>query len=555
MAAHSTMTMLPTRIQTLNQNLCFTTTTTTTTTTRQLVPPLADSTCLLSFTCNHHHQLSRRNRTNKYSNAPNSTSTPTPMISTNDEVEVEVEEEFDWYAQWYPVMPVSDLDKRKPHAKRVIGLDIVVWWDKTQSQWKVFNDLCPHRLAPLSEGRIDQWGRLQCVYHGWCFDASGQCKLIPQAPTDGPPVHTSKKACVAVYPTTVQNNMVWFWPNSDPQFKDILLKKKPPFLPELDDPSYSNLLANREINYGYEILSENLMDPSHLPYAHYGILKTPTPKVKADREGGSPLNLSVKDMDMNGFTTKQDGGSGKFFAPCIYYVYPDPPTDNANGSVSSAVNNKVSSAVVSAQKRVVLIFICIPVSPGKSRLIWSFPRNFAVWMDQIIPRWVFHLNQNLVLDSDLYLLHVQERKIMEFGPTNWHKTCFVPTKSDALVVGYRRWLKKYSKGQVNWGSKFNGGALPPTPPREELLDRYWTHVVNCSSCNAAYKGLNIAETALQVISFCVIGVVGLTKQGMMTKIQRTAAFTVAILCFVASKWLSHFIYKNFHFHDYDHTLR
>ncbi|XP_021771925.1 protochlorophyllide-dependent translocon component 52, chloroplastic-like isoform X1 [Chenopodium quinoa] len=552
MAAHPTMTTLSTRIPNLNQNLCFTTTTTTTT--RQLVPPLADSTCLLSCTSNH-HQLSRRNRIINYSNAPN---TPT-TISTNNEVEVEVDdtkEEFDWYAQWYPVMPVSDLDKRKPHAKRVIGLDIVVWWDKTQSQWKVFNDLCPHRLAPLSEGRIDQWGRLQCVYHGWCFDASGQCKLIPQAPTDGPPVHTSKKACVAVYPTTVQNKMVWFWPNSDPQFKDILLKKKPPFLPELDDPSYSNLLANREINYGYEVLIENLMDPSHVPYAHYGILKTPTPKVKADREGGRPLNLSVKDMDINGFTTKQDWGSGKFFAPCIYYVYPDPPPDNANGSVSSAVNNKqVSSVVVSAQKRAVLIFICIPVSPGISRLIWSFPSNFAVWMDRIIPRWVFHLNQNLILDSDLYLLHVQERKIMEFGPTNWHKTCFVPTKADALVVGYRKWLNKYSKGQVNWGSKFNGGALPPTPPREELLDRYWTHVVNCSSCNAAYKGLNIAETALQVISFGLIGVVGLTKQGMMTTIQRTAAFTVAILCFVASKWLSHFIYKNFHFHDYNHALR
>ncbi|MFS8019090.1 putative pheophorbide a oxygenase [Helianthus anomalus] len=49
--------------------------------------------------------------------------------------------------------------------------------------------MCPHRLAPLSQGRIDQWGRLQCVYHGWCFSGSGECKLIPQAPSDGPPVN------------------------------------------------------------------------------------------------------------------------------------------------------------------------------------------------------------------------------------------------------------------------------------------------------------------------------------------------------------------------------
>lgn len=60
---------------------------------------------------------------------------------------------------------------------------------------------------------------------------------------------------------------------------------------------------------------------------------------------------------------------------------------------------------------------------------------------------------------------------MEFGPTNWQKACFVPTKSDGVLIGYRRWLNKYSQGQVDWGSKFNGEALPPTPPREELLDR------------------------------------------------------------------------------------
>jgi phenylpropionate dioxygenase-like ring-hydroxylating dioxygenase large terminal subunit len=106
-----------------------------------------------------------------------------PALETDSQ-----QETFDWYAQWYPVMPVCDLDKRVPHAKKVMGLDLVVWWDRNENEWKVFDDTCPHRLAPLSEGRIDQWGRLQCVYHGWCFNGSGDCKFIPQAPPDGPPV-------------------------------------------------------------------------------------------------------------------------------------------------------------------------------------------------------------------------------------------------------------------------------------------------------------------------------------------------------------------------------
>ncbi|KAJ9697745.1 hypothetical protein PVL29_007055 [Vitis rotundifolia] len=57
-------------------------------------------------------------------------------------------------AEWYPVGPVCDLDKRKPHAKRVMGLDVVVWWDRNESEWKVFDDSCAHGLAPLSEGGL-----------------------------------------------------------------------------------------------------------------------------------------------------------------------------------------------------------------------------------------------------------------------------------------------------------------------------------------------------------------------------------------------------------------
>ena len=59
--------------------------------------------------------------------------------------------------------------------------------------------------------------------------------------------------------------------------------------------------------------------------------------------------------------------------------------------------------------------MCIPVGPGKSRLIFVSLRNFAVSIDRIIPRWIFHLGQNLILDSDLYLLHVEVKTIIYFS--------------------------------------------------------------------------------------------------------------------------------------------
>ncbi|KAI7742895.1 hypothetical protein M8C21_006016 [Ambrosia artemisiifolia] len=448
------------------------------------------------------------------------------------EVETETfehDEQFDWFSHWYALMPVCDLDKRAPHGMKVLGLDVVVWWDRNQNEWKVFDDRCPHRLAPLSEGRIDQWGRLQCVYHGWCFSGAGNCKLIPQAPLDGPPVHSLPKACVAGYPSTVQNGIVWFWPNTDPEYKDILTKKKPPYIPELDDPSFSFQMFNRDIPYGYEVLIENLMDPSHV-----------------DREGGTPIDVNIQKLDKNGFTTiEQPNRKWNFVAPCLL---------QGTLTIKESLDNTQGKLAQKPPRKDIFIFFCAPVSPGNCRLVSVFPRNFRLWKDPFVSRWMHHIMQNLVIDSDFYLLRVQEEKLTEAGPLNWQKVCFVPTKADTNVVAFRKWLKKYAGGQINWGPKFNG-SISPTPLREQLMDRYWSHVVNCSSCNGAYRGFNALKISLQVLSVALVAIMAASKPVMLSTTVRNTLAVVAVLCFVGSKWLSHFIYKNFHFHDYNHAFK
>ncbi|KAK3190145.1 hypothetical protein Dsin_029706 [Dipteronia sinensis] len=349
--------------------------------------------------------------------------------------------------------------------------------------------------------------------------------------------------------------MVWFWLNIDPEYKDIIMKKKPPFISEMDDPSFHKLWINRDFPYGYEVLAENLMDPAHVPYAHYGVIEIDQqPKVKLDREGGKPLDFVVEQLDINGFFGKHLWDSAKFVAPCTYYNYNHPVAFKSNGYAPPAAGTDHNTKNLPEQRRMVFFFFCIPVSPGNSRLIWGLAKNFRSWIDNITPRWIGHIAANLVVDSDLHLLHIEEHKIMDVGTANWHKACFVPTKSDAFVVCFRRWLNKYSDGQINWGGKFTSGTLPPTPPREQLMDRYWSHVVNCRSCSRAYKSLKALEVILQVISIVSIGIVSASKQNVISVTARTAVVSMAVVCFTASRWLAHFIYKNFHFHDYNHAL-
>ncbi|KAF5825433.1 accelerated cell death 1, partial [Dunaliella salina] len=60
----------------------------------------------------------------------------------------------------------------------LLGLSLVVWAD-SKGSWSCQEDKCPHRLAPLSEGRIEG-DALQCSYHGWKFNCRGACIQIPQ---------------------------------------------------------------------------------------------------------------------------------------------------------------------------------------------------------------------------------------------------------------------------------------------------------------------------------------------------------------------------------------
>ncbi|KAF5201275.1 Protochlorophyllide-dependent translocon component 52 chloroplastic, partial [Thalictrum thalictroides] len=62
------------------------------------------------------------------------------------------------------------------------------------------------------------------------------------------------------------------------------------------------------------------MDPSHIPYAHYGIMTWPSDKHGLpDREGGRPLEITMQTLDINGFFAKEEAGYSKFLPPCLFY--------------------------------------------------------------------------------------------------------------------------------------------------------------------------------------------------------------------------------------------
>lgn len=74
----------------------------------------------------------------------------------------------------------------------------------------VFLDQCPHRLMPLSAGRVVD-GRLQCAYHGWQFDGAGRCTRLPSLEED---VSIPPRAALAA-PDGVRERDGWVWLAAD----------------------------------------------------------------------------------------------------------------------------------------------------------------------------------------------------------------------------------------------------------------------------------------------------------------------------------------------------
>src|SRR5262245_99601 len=80
---------------------------------------------------------------------------------------------------WWPVGFSQELTS-KPVPVRHLGEDFVLFRDGS-GKVGMLDRACPHRRASLELGRCEQRG-IRCCYHGWLFDADGQCLEMPAEP-------------------------------------------------------------------------------------------------------------------------------------------------------------------------------------------------------------------------------------------------------------------------------------------------------------------------------------------------------------------------------------
>lgn len=161
---------------------------------------------------------------------------------------------------WYAACVADSIDEN-PRRVRMLGADLVLFRDAA-NRIHCLSDLCVHRGASLALGECRDGG-IACPQHGWQFDGTGRCTLIPagvRAPTEPP-----RRARVPAYPVTEKYGLAFVFLGD---MAEEARPAVPDIMPEWDSGLWHKDVITRQKDINYIRMAENYNDPCHVHYIH-----------------------------------------------------------------------------------------------------------------------------------------------------------------------------------------------------------------------------------------------------------------------------------------------
>jgi phenylpropionate dioxygenase-like ring-hydroxylating dioxygenase large terminal subunit len=335
---------------------------------------------------------------------------------------------------WHVVARSRDVGAEQARPVRLLGRDIVLWRESERgatgfvkeakpAALHAWLDLCLHRGAKLSGGRVVRAEErkaagaaqqnvgvsdcLACPYHGWEYDAWGQCVRIPAAPMQPPP----EKAQATVFKAQDKYGFVWVClgePRADiPEF------------PEWSDMTYRKVDAGPYTfrAQGPRII-ENFLDVGHFPFVHAGLL-------------GDARHTEVGDYEVQ--TT--DAG---LEAKDIPFFQPDPDGTGWGGEVRYTYRalRPLTAYFVKTQgdaKKFAMISFVTPVDESESASWGIMALDYAPeTTDEQLREF-----QDKIAAQDIPIVESQRPELLPLD-----LAAELHLKSDRAAIAYRTWLKK-----------------------------------------------------------------------------------------------------------------
>jgi nitrite reductase/ring-hydroxylating ferredoxin subunit len=220
---------------------------------------------------------------------------------------------------WLPVMMTEELPAPDcvPVRLKVMKEDLVAF-RQTDGKVGIIDAYCPHRGAAMFFGRNEHNG-LRCIYHGWKFDAAGECTDMPNCPEGDSYRH---KIHIRHYPVVEAGKLVWAYMGPP--------EKQPPF-PHFQFCSLpdENVFVSKfmvECNWVQSL--DGAWDPSHARFLHSALGTGGTSDITDISMLPNTANPSTV-----GFTLGRRGPIDDFIK-----AYPPEDTETPNGAFMTMVS-------------------------------------------------------------------------------------------------------------------------------------------------------------------------------------------------------------------------
>lgn len=289
-------------------------------------------------------------------------------------------------------------------------LPICVYRDKMKRMVAI-SDICIHRGASLSRGKLLPNNCVQCPYHGWEYN-KGIVENIPGCP------ETKRNFGTPLFLIKEKDGDVFLCPSYDKLTKQGIQPACDIFIPpEAKDPSFTKISGSKRINRPFNLVTENVLDIMHISYVHsFG-------------NSLSPVPFEIKYEDLNEFSGKTT------------FHYTAGPT-----SMSSIIGNvqyvKVENEFYLPDTTVTRVFAgnivktivtnCYPIGKNESIFHYDLYRNF---LTPSIFDSLFYMQMEITLREDIHILN---------GIYDNYTKGFMNTKFDQTQLKYReKWNKAF----------------------------------------------------------------------------------------------------------------
>jgi 5,5'-dehydrodivanillate O-demethylase oxygenase subunit len=214
---------------------------------------------------------------------------------------------------WHPVYLARELAAGHAKPVKILGEDFTLYRGESGTP-RAVAFRCAHRGTQLSTGWVEG-DCVRCFYHGWKYDASGQCVEMPAEDASFPP-----KVQIRSYPTEEYVGLIFVY----------LGEGAPPPLPRYPELEGEGLQTSsyyqRDCNYFNQL--ESNMDELHVAFVHREStftdvgLNVDLPEVTGEETDYGVVKYGKRG---NGITRVSH-----FFMPNILYISSS-PEDEASG--------------------------------------------------------------------------------------------------------------------------------------------------------------------------------------------------------------------------------